>query len=50
MKTYLVCIITLSVVILGYAFGFITSKYVSYDPTPEQCLNVCVDVYERFGC
>lgn len=40
------------VVFLGITFvaGYITGCLVSHDPTPEQCLNVCVDAFERMNC
>ena len=50
MKTNLVIIITLITIIFGYAFGFITSKYATYEPTTEQCLSVCIAEFERMGC
>lgn len=50
MKANVFAIIMLSVTVLMYAFGFITSKYTTVDPTPEQCLSICVEEFEKYGC
>ena len=36
-----------------FFFGFIAGKYSqpqNVEPTPEECLNVCVEEFEKFGC
>lgn len=50
MKNTLIPIFVLMLVVLCYATGIITSKYATCDPTPEQCLSVCVEEFERYGC
>lgn len=50
MKTWYITTLVLLLIIGCYATGMITSKYATCDPTPEQCLSVCVDVFEKMGC
>lgn len=45
----LACILVLAFIVLCYSFGIITSKYATCDPTPEQCLSVCVDEFEKMA-
>ncbi len=33
-----------------FAFGYIVGRSLEPMPTPEQCLNVCVDAFERMNC
>lgn len=48
MKKETFVIIILSLVVLGYSFGLITSKYAH--PSTEQCLQVCIEEFEKMGC
>ncbi len=50
MKSSIILILGLGFVIMLYATGAITSKYATCDPTPEQCLSVCVEEFEKYGC
>lgn len=36
-------------IIGSFGAGFIVGQALQ-DPTPEQCLNVCVDAFERMNC
>lgn len=49
MKTSIICILMLCFIVLCYAFGFIQSKYATCDPTPEQCVSVCVEEFEKMA-
>lgn len=37
-----------------FVIGVLVGMWMSYidtkDPSPEQCLNVCVEVFEKMGC
>lgn len=35
---------------LSYYAGRVAGRLASNDPTPEQCLSVCVEEFERMGC
>lgn len=50
MKAWIICVLVYVFVIVCYATGMIKSKYATCDPTPEQCLSVCVEEFERMGC
>lgn len=43
--------LTMAILTVGVIFfvGFITGGLVSHDPTPEQCLNVCVEQFEKMA-
>lgn len=50
MKAWIICALVWVFIIVCYATGMIRSKYATCDPTPEQCLSVCVDEFNRMGC
>lgn len=46
MKKYIILFLIMSVVA---GFG-VFAGYVMREPTPEICLNVCTDMFEKMGC
>lgn len=37
--------------IVGMIIGaWLWSQPIPYEPTPEECLSVCVEQFERYGC
>lgn len=40
----------IAIFLLGLIIGAWVWSQPLYDPTPEQCLNVCVDLFEKYGC
>jgi hypothetical protein len=49
MRTNIFCFLVLMFIVFCYAFGIITSKYAQCNPTPEQCLSVCVEEFEKMA-
>lgn len=41
---------TVCIFILGCLIGIWMSSLDKFDPNPEECISVCVEQFERFGC
>ena len=50
MKTFVIVVLVQLFIVICYATGAIQSKYATCDPTPEQCVSVCVEEFEKYGC
>lgn len=50
MKAFIFTLYLVACAILGSLIGIALKGQQPIDPTPEQCLSVCVDVFEKMGC
>lgn len=37
-------------IVFGMLFGLIIATALADNPTPHQCMSVCVEEFEKFGC
>ena len=47
MKKISICAWLMVFLLLGFVFG---AKIAQHEPTPHECISVCVEEFEKYGC
>lgn len=50
MKAVLFTLYLLACAVVGSLIGIALRGQTTCNPTPEQCVSVCVDIFEQMGC